>query len=276
MSVAEAFVRAPLRPTTVGALIVRDWYVLRSYRTAFVLDLVFGFLNLVVYHFISRALHPRVSGELSGVPSYFAFAAVGVSLTVVLQAAVTGLSQRIREEQLTGTLEALLVQPVSSLELALGVAGFPFLFAIVRAFLYLLLAGLLLGLSVARCNWGGLVVSMLVSGLVFGGIGILLAAIVIVMKRAQAVGSIGTFGLSLLGGAVFPIGALPPWLRPLGTIVPTRFAYEAVRGALFGMRGWVVPSLVLLGYAIVLLGLALALFTVALRRVIALGTINQY
>ena len=134
------------------ALVRRDWSITRSYRTALVTDLGFGFLNLVVYHFISRTLRPRVGSELAGAPSYFAFAAVGIALTVVLQAAITGFSRRVREEQLTGTLETLLAQPISSVELALGLAGFPFLFAIFRALAYLLLAGAFLGLSFAHCR----------------------------------------------------------------------------------------------------------------------------
>jgi ABC-2 type transport system permease protein len=261
---------------SVRALIARDWRITRSYRTALVTDLAFGFINLVVYHFISQTLRPRVGHRLDGAPTYFAFAAVGVALSVVLQAAMSGLARRVREEQLTGTLETLLAQPISAVELALGLAGFPFLFAMVRAFVYLLLAGAFLGLSFAHTDWPALVASFMVSGVAFLGIGITLAALVVVFKRAESLGAFGTVGLSLLGGAVFPVSALPHWLRPLATIVPTRFAFDAVRDALFGSGGWVEPTLVLMAIGAGLLAFSLVLFTAALRLVVRLGTISQY
>jgi ABC-2 type transport system permease protein len=260
----------------VRALIGRDWAITRSYRTALITDVTFGFLNLVVYHFISEALRPRVGKALGGAPSYFAFAAVGIAMTVVLQAAISGLARRLREEQLTGTLETLLAQPISATELALGLAGFPFVFAVFRALVYLLLAGAFLGLSFARCNWLGLISSFLIAGLAFAGIGIALAALVLVFKRAESVGALGTFGISMLGGAVFPVSVLPHWLHPIAAIVPTRFAFDAVRGALFQTHGWVTPALTLLGIAAVLMTVSLALFAAAVRLVIRLGTVSQY
>lgn len=261
---------------SIWALIVRDWGVTRSYRTALFTDLAFGFINLAVYHFISQTLRPRVGHGLDGAPTYFAFAAVGVALSVVLQASMSGLARRVREEQLTGTLETLLAQPISSVELAFGLAGFPFLFALARAFAYLLLAGAFLGLSLAHVHWIGLVLAFLVSGLAFAGIGIILAALVIVFKRAESLAAFGTVGLTLLGGALFPVAVLPGWLKPLATVIPTRFAYNAVRGALFGVRDWVEPTLVLLAIGIGLLAVALALFAAAVRLVIRLGTVSQY
>ena len=264
------------RAGAIGALARRDWRVTRSYRTALVSDLLFGFLNLVIYYYISKTVNPSGGHGLEGAPSYFAFAAVGIALTVVLQASVLGLSRRLREEQLTGTLEALLAQPISAPELAAGVAGFPFIFAVTRAFLYLLLAALLLGLSFAHCNWAGLVISFMVAGIAFGGLGIALAAAVLVFKRAEAVGALGTFGLALVGGAFFARTVLPGWLRPVSDVVPTQFAFTAVRHSLFGGHGWIGPLLALAGVGAITIAIALALFDGALRYTIRRGTLNQY
>jgi ABC-2 type transport system permease protein len=264
------------RPRAVYVLVRRDWRIMRSYRTALVTDLAFGCLNLLAYYYISRTLKVSVHAGLDGAPSYFAFAAVGVSLSVVLQAAITGVSRRLREEQLTGTLEALFAQPISSTEIALGMAGFPFLFAVVRAIMYLLIAGVMLGLSFAHCSWVGLVASFLVAGAALGAFGICLAALVLVFKRAEAVGSIGTFGMSLLGGAFFPPRVLPHWVRPLADVVPTRFAFAAARGALFGRSDWLAATLNLAAVAAGLGVVSLLLFALALRHAVRRGTLNQY
>jgi ABC-type multidrug transport system permease subunit len=260
----------------VGALARRDWRLARSYRTALLSDLAFGFLNLVTYYYISKTVNPGAGRGLDRAPTYFAFAAVGITLTVVLQASVLGLSRRLREEQLTGTLEALLAQPISTPELAAGIAGFPFVFAVGRAFLYLLLAAAFLGLSFAHCNWAGLLISFMVAGVAFAGLGIALAAAVLVFKRAEAIGALGTFGLALIGGAFFARHVLPPWLRPVSDVVPTQFAFTAVRHALFGGGGWIQPLLGLAGVGAVTIVVALALFEGALRYTVRRGTLNQY
>jgi ABC-type multidrug transport system permease subunit len=254
----------------------RDWRITRSYRTALLTDVVFGFLNLAAYYYISKTLKAGVHSGLSGAPSYFAFAAVGVALSVVLQAAITGVSRRLREEQLTGTLEALAVQPISSSELAFGLAGFPFIFAVIRAFVYLLLAGAFLGLSFAHTDWFGLIVSFLVSGVALSALGVCLAALVLVFKRADAIGAVGTFALSLLGGAFFPIAVLPDWLQPIAEILPTHFAFAAVRAALFGQGDWLGPTAELAGVGAITMVIGLALFSAALRHAIKHGTLNQY
>lgn len=264
------------RPARVQALIARDWRITRTYRTALITDLGFGFLNLIVYFYISKTLRGSSHRGFDGAPSYFAFAAVGVALAVVLQAAVMGVSRRLREEQLTGTLEALLVQPVSSSELALGLAGFPFLLAVARAFLYLVLAGLFLGLSFQHADVPALIASFTVSGVAFAALGIGVAALVMVFKRADSVGTLGAFGLSLLGGAFFPIAALPHWLRAISNLIPTRYAFAAVRAAMFGVHDWAGPLLALAVLGAVTMAITLVLFGVAVRHAIGRGTVGQY
>jgi len=111
----------------IAALVRRDYLVQRSYRLAFVLDLFYGIANLLVFYFISQTFTDVTTADLSGAPSYFAFASIGIAITIVLQAASGGLAHRIREEQLTGTLEALTAQPITVPELSFGLAAFRWL-----------------------------------------------------------------------------------------------------------------------------------------------------
>ena len=38
----------------VGALVARDYRITRSYRLAFVLDLLYGVVEVAIYYFISK------------------------------------------------------------------------------------------------------------------------------------------------------------------------------------------------------------------------------
>jgi ABC-type branched-subunit amino acid transport system ATPase component len=75
---------------------------------------------------------------------------------------------------------------------------------------------------------------------------------------------------------MFPVAVLPHWLQPVASVVPTRFAFEAVRGALFGAHGWATPALDLLGIGAALVAGALWLFGVPLRAIVRRGTVSQY
>lgn len=260
----------------LGALIRRDYVIARSYRIAFFLDLGFGVLNLVIYYFISKTFGAQPTKNLDGAPSYFAFVALGISVMVVMEAASIGLANRIREEQLTGTLEALVTQPITAVELAFGLTGYPFLFAMSRAAFYVLVSAAFLGVDVGRTSWVGFVLLLLVTGLALAAIGIFLGAVVLVVKRARVIASIFTFGLGFLGGAFFPLSVLPGWLRPLGKIAPTRFAFDGLRAAVFRGTDWAGDFVVLVLFSAVALPAAVGLFAIALRAVRRSGSLLQY
>ncbi len=264
------------RLRVIFAIVNRDIQITRSYRLSFALDLFFGILNLAVYFFISRTFNDPTSGDLHGAPSYFAFAAVGIAITVVIDAASTALAYRVREEQLTGTLEALLAQPITLAELSFGLAGFPFLFAMVRAVFYIAASVIFMDVAVDNASWAGFIIVLLTAGLAFVALGVMLGALVLVIKRGQIVVGMIIFGMGLVSGAYFPISTLPDWLEPIGKVVPTRFAYDGLRAALFQGDNWHLDAAVLLLYGVVGIPLAVWLFSKALNLARRQGSLTQY
>ncbi len=257
------------------ALIRRDYQERRTFRFAIAFDLVFGMLNLVVFFYISHVLRRPSTGQLHGAHTYFEFAAVGLAYMLVIQAASAGLARRVREEELTGTLEALCTQPVRSPALAFGLAGFQYLFAIARAAGYLLITGLWLGLGIRHPSWIGAITTMAVSSLALTAIGILLAAIVVAARQGEAIVSVAVFALGFLGGAYFPISVLPAWLRALSYLTPTRYALDALRTSLYGGGDWIGRVGVLVGFCSIALPVALLAFRQALRLSVGRGTLTR-
>ena len=271
---ARAFVIS-VRPRVLGALLRRDFLIARSYKATFTLDVFFGVMNLVIFYFISKTVSLR-AGTLDGAPTYFAFASAGIVLTVVMQSATTGLARRVREEQLTGTLEILATQPVSSVEMAAGLTGFPSAFGVVRAAFYLLAAGALLNLDMSRTSFVGLGLILIATGVTLSAIGVFLGALVLVLKQGETLAGLVTFGFGLLSGALFPRELLPGWLEALGDVLPTRFALDGMRRALFEGAGWQGDFLALLVTAVILLPVSIACFSYALRVVKRSGSLSQY
>jgi ABC-2 type transport system permease protein len=254
----------------------RDYAITRSYRNTFVLELATGVINILVYFFISRTFKHASTGDLRGAPSYFDFAVVGIIVSVVIGAASSELAGRVRQEQLAGTLEALFLQPLTTIEVALGLVGVPFMFAMVRAFVYLTVAAVFLGLQVTHASWLGAVLTLGATGAAMGAFGIAAGAFVLVVKRGALFAGMLLFAMGFVSGAVFPASVLPSWLQPIGEVVPTRFAFDGLRTALFRGTHWVGDALILALFAIIGVAIAIWLFASALSWSKRRASLAQY
>jgi ABC-2 type transport system permease protein len=271
--------RFPLRlprGTTIRAFVRRDYLVTRSYRLAFALDVVNGALLMTTYYFISQTFEGVPAQGLQGAPSYFAFAAVGAAIGAVVETAATGIASRIREEQLAGTLELLAVQPLTSLDLCLGLVGFPFVFGLARAAFYLGLAVAWIGLDPTVPSWPGVVVIFVTTGAALATIGIVSGAFTLLFKRGTTIVGVGLFALTLLSGAVFPISTLPGWLQPIANASPLRFAFDGARSALFQGSGWEWDALWLSIFGAVGIPIAALAFHRSLHHTKRRATLGQY
>jgi ABC-2 type transport system permease protein len=273
---AWTFQRSGRHARAILALIRRDFQIRRSYRVAFVLDLGLGFLNLLIYFFISRTFVDAQTEQLGGAPSYFAFALVGIALTSVIQAAATEVSTVLRQEQLTGTLEALVTQPISPAQLVLGLAALPSIYAMLRVALYLAIAALWLDVDFGQASWGGFLAVLTATAAAMVGIGILSCAVVLLVKRGEIIVGMVIFGMGLLGGAFFPVSVLPGWVEILGRVVPTRFAFDGARSAIFTGGDWSDDVAFLLLFAALVVPLSLLLFRQALAAARRTGSLGQY
>jgi ABC-type transport system involved in cytochrome c biogenesis permease component len=264
------------RRVAIAAFLRRDFGITRSYRFPFVLDAISGLFQLGAYFFLSRAFGDVGPAQLNGAPNYFAFAAVGVVIAMVINATVQGMAQRVREEQLCGSLEALMAQPLNALQTCVGLTAFPFAFALTRATAYLVLASFWMDLNVSEITFVGVVSIFLLSATALACVGVVAAAVVLVLKRGDVLTSVLVFGMTLVSGSIFPVSALPDWLAGMGSVLPFRFAFDGARDALFQGSGWGPDALALAGFTVVGFPVAVWLFTRALHWIRRTGSLGQY
>ena len=262
--------------TALAALTRRDFVLRRSYRLAFAADLAFIVVELLLYYFISDVVGPVPAAELGGSPSYFAFAVAGIVMSLMVMSATADVANRIREEQLTGTLELLCVQPMGVWQLAVGTASFPLAFALVRAVVYLLISAIALDLHTQETDLLGFVVMLLSASVAFMAIGVVGAAATVVFKRGGAIAGVVVFAMTFVSGALFPISLLPDWLQTLGSAMPTRFAFDGLRAALYENGAWAGDAVVLIAMAVVAVPLSVWTFARALTHAKRAGTLAQY
>lgn len=261
------------------AFLRRDLLNAASYKLSFGYSFLGIAFSTATFYFLSGLFGSNpVRGLEEYGGRYFPFVLVGIALTDYLATAIHSFSAQIREGQLTGTLEPLLLTRASLFTILLGSSLYPFCFTTFRVLGYFLL-GVALGVSFSGANFLG---AFLIFGLTiisFGALGIGSASFVMVFKRGDPVGWVFTSLSSLLGGVFYPVSVLPAWLSEISFILPITHALRGLRRCLLTKApiSAVLPELAILaGFVALLLPLSISIFGWAVRRAKRDGSLAHY
>lgn len=272
---------ARVRPlVVVGASIRREWGIARSYRLPFVMSFVQMLAGLASFFFLGRVVGPGVDhghgAQLED--GYFAFVVLGTALLSIISVSLTSFARRLRVDQTTGTLEALLVSPSPAWLTVPASAGYSLVFATASAAVSVGLAVVVFGVRFSLHPTSGFVILALLAGAVvfFAAIGIAFTGFVMVFKRGESLTALVVSGLSLFGGVLYPLQVLPHALHTIAGWIPFTWALLALRDALIsGAAPWGRVGQVWLA-AVVSVPIAMGVFEGALRRARRGGTLGQY
>jgi ABC-2 type transport system permease protein len=264
----------------VPAFLRRDLLTMLSYRAAFVGDLLAIAVPAVMFGFFAKLVEPSALPTYNGVATgYFEFVMIGVIIATVSGLLLAKVSTAIRQEQLMGTLEALLVTPTSPTTVQIGSAAFDLLFVPVRMAVLLLVVSLTAGLDFAASGIvPSLVILMCFVPFVWG-LGLLAAAAIVTFRRGGGVIGVGMSVLGLASGAFFPLALLPRWIQTLSEANPMAITMEGTRDALIGGSGWSGLGgvlVVLVPLSVAALGAGVVAFRAALTREHRNGTLGLY
>jgi ABC-2 type transport system permease protein len=264
----------------VPAFLRRDLLVMLSYRAAFASDLLFIVIQAVMFGFVAELVDQSKLPSYNGVQAtYFEFVMIGVVIATVTGLLLQRVATAIRQEQMIGTLEAVLVTPTSPTTVQAGSVAFDLLFIPVRMAALLLAVSVTLGLGFEAS--GALPSAVLLLAFVpfVWGLGLLAAAAIVTFRRGTGVVGVAMSVLGLASGAFFPLSLLPGWLQAIAEANPVSIVMEGTREALIGGAGWsgIGTGVLML---IPLSGLALlagvAAFRAALAREHHRGTLGLY
>jgi ABC-2 type transport system permease protein len=258
------------------AFIRRDWLRLASYRLQIVWRML-GMLAFVVsLYLLGLALGPATNFPGSG-PGYASFLLAGIAFTDIFMTSMQAFPGAIRDAQLAGTLEPMLLAPIRTAQLVVASSMFAILQSLLRVALVVVVATFGFGYWTHADPLSALIV--VVPGcLVFAGLGLLSASFVLAFKQGDPV--IAGFALvsSLVGGTLFPVTAMPGWLQALAGLLPLTHGLTGVRLALEGAGPGAVAAdaVVLWAMAIATLLVAGVSFELALRHAKREGSLVQY
>jgi ABC-2 type transport system permease protein len=241
---------------------------------------VFIGVQAVVFSVLARMVDPARLPTYGGtVATYMEFVMIGVVVSTVSSLLLQRVATAMRQEQLMGTLEALLTSPTAPGTVQAGSIALDLLLIPARMGALLVIVALVFGLDFQLD--GALEALTVFAAFVpfVWGLGLVAAGSTLTFRRGGGLAAAGMSGIALVSGAFFPLALLPAWIQALATINPVAIALEGIRAALIGGAGWstIGPDVLLLAVlsAFTLIAGAAA-FRAALAREHRQGTLGLY
>lgn len=262
------------------AFLRRDLLVAWSYRTVFVSDWVGLIVQVLLFSLVGRLVNETKLPSYGGTQAtYLEFVAIGIALGVFVQIGLTQVTAGLRQEQLQGTLESLLMTPTTPTTIQLGAVMYQLVYVPIRTGVFLLLLSLLTDVHFQSAGVAPAAVIMLAFIPFIWGLGVMNAAATLTFKRGAGAFALGAGLLTFASGAYFPVDLLPHWLATIAAHNPMAEAIDGMRSALIGGTGWtdVAQRLaIILPFSAVAFGLGIVAFRRAVRRELRRGTLGLY
>jgi len=236
------------------AFLRRDWQYETTYRGMMILQLLGIVGTLIIFFSIGKLVAGGTESLVEYGGEYFPFALIGLVVSDYFNTGLRSFSNRLRLAQTTGTLEAMFTSASSPRLVLLFSGAWDFLVATARL-------GLGVGISILfldvtfEANYVAAAVIAVLSLATFVALGLFAAALILIIKRGDAVAALGNIFATVFAGALFPIAVLPDWLRWVAYILPLHYALDGLRKSLLvgdGL-GQLSTNVVVLGVAVLIL-----------------------
>jgi len=260
-------------------LYIRGFKVWISYKTQVILTVLSWTLPVFTYYFVGTSLGNNLVERIGLNPftNYTSFFVIGLAFQGYVSSVITTVSQRIRNEQLYGTIEYYVLSRS-------GVTSFLFYSALwgftINTINALVILGIGFGLGVKYHI--DLLASLLVIILLIIstlGLAFLSGAFTMVIKQGNPISFFFSTFTTLMTGVVFPVNVMPLPLRDISYALPLTWALETLRETMLdGVSIYQVyfPILILLIFDVILLPLGVFAFKYAFKVARVKGTLGEY
>lgn len=176
-------------------------------------------------------LNIEFQGLLPTESSSFEFLAPGLIAMSVIIGGLSGLAMTFSREKELGTLDGLLMSPISRISIIFGKGLAQVVRGLLSGVLVFILSIVLFGVHVYGSAL--LMALVLILGvLAFTGLGILATTFVSDQESAQLIILMIQFPMIFLSGVLYPIIQLPWWLRIVSSFLPLTYVVSAFRAVM--------------------------------------------
>jgi len=271
-----------LLPRRILAFVIRDFRLYVSYRMQFFLRILSVLTVVTILFFMSKIFSgftdPRFAQWQDPLPSWITGLAVLNYFTTGFQS----LANSIRQEQMQGTLESVLLTPINLPTVIVASSAWDFLETTFFSFLYIFFGRVIFNVHY-RGSFLLAVAFLLLTTLVLACLGILSASFTMVFKRGDPFGVFLGVGSALFSGVFFPTELLREYAGPklgfISFLLPATYGLDGIRQVLIqghGLSQAKRPLITLLILLAILLPFSLWVFGRAVRKAKREGSLIQY
>jgi ABC-2 type transport system permease protein len=262
--------------------VARDFRLFVSYRMQFFLRIISVLAVVTTLFFISKIFAGFTDPQFSQWRDPLASWLTGLAVLNYFTTGFSSLANSIRQEQMQGTLESVLLTPINLPTVIVASSAWDFLETTFFSFLYLFFGRVFFGVQY-RGSFVLAIAFLLLTTVVLACLGILSASFAMVFKRGDPFGLFLGAGSALFSGVFFPTQLLKTYAGPklgsISLILPATHGLDGIRQVLIeghGLAQVTQPLFTLLGFLVVLLPFSLWVFGRAVRRAKREGSLIQY
>ena len=266
----------------VRAFLVRDLRLEVSYRMQFFLRMVSILIVVTTLFFVSKIFVGFADPRFAQWRNPLAAWLTGLAVLNYFMTGFSSLANAIRQEQMQGTLESVLLTPISVPTVIVASSAWDFVQATFFSFLYLFFGWLFFDVHYQGSFLLALLFLVLTTT-VLACLGILSASFAMVFKRGDPFGIFLGTGSALFSGVFFPTQLLSQYagnaVSSISRILPPTYGLDGIRRVLLegqGLSQVREPLITLVIFLAVLLPFSLWVFGHAVRRAKREGSLIQY
>jgi ABC-2 type transport system permease protein len=204
----------------------------------------------------------QTEGAIEGDFSYFDFVAPGIIAMTVMMSVMTGLPVAISEERESGTLDGMMVAPISRLSVILGKTLAQIGRGLLQGVIIIVIAVSFFGVTI---HGSILLVFALLLLCVFSfvGLGIVLTSFTKDQETATMLMTTIMFPMMFLSGVFFPIEQMPWFMQTLSNVLPLTYVTGALRKVMvLGADVSMITTelAILIGFGTVMIAIAVPVF----------------
>jgi len=177
----------------------------------------------------------------------FPYMYLGNAFYIYVGQVMTGISWAVLDDrEHYKTLKYMYVAPIHIPSYLLGRGIARFIVASIAVLVTLTVGVLFLNVQIdlQAVNWGLFIISLLIGVVMLAMMGLFLAGLVLTLvNHVWFVGDAVAGALYLFSGAIFPLDVLPPFLRPIGYLMPITYWLELLRRSLISSVASAFPTL---------------------------------
>lgn len=267
----------------IRAFIIRDFQLAVSYRLEFFLAVLWILGIVTTFYFISRIFGGMSFAQQAEWRDPLAAWLTGIAMLSYFMTGFSSLATAVRQEQMQGTLESVLLTPVNVPTVIVSTSAFAYVQATFYSLLYLVFGWLFFNVQF-RGSFLLAAMFLVLTTMVLACLGILSASFAMVFKRGDPFAILLGVGSAMFSGVFFPKEMLQQGVgqtagKFISDIIPATHGLDGIRAVLIQGKGFGEvqgPFWTLLLFLAVLLPFSLWVFSRAIKKAKRDGSLIQY